>query len=174
MDANLLSAVKLALEMEKTGYGLYSKTAAETSQPVIAATFSELAKRELKHIEGIEILSTELAKDKIDYETVAKISSPVEKRQILENIMNNLKERLTEKIAASLSTVFDLALKLEKDSYNYYRKLEKEIQAPIVGKFFGLLAEEENCHYEIISESRLYLDRPRDWFWGKEDWVAEN
>jgi rubrerythrin len=173
METKLLESVKFALEMEKKGHDLYTKTARETDHPIIASTFLSLAQRELEHIRRIETLYNEVSKGTIDYRKIKEVSVPVEKQQILNSIMENLKDRLQVKPQAKITAVYEVALQLERDGFNYYKRLASELSDPVLVHFFELLSLEENEHFAIIQESQLYLDRPGDWFWGKEHWIEE-
>ena len=170
---NLTSAVKLAIELEKKGYDLYTKTARESDHPVISSTFLGLAQRELEHIKRIEVLYAEISKETINYQKIQEISVPVDKQTILNLIMDNLKGRLSVKPKTAVSPVYEIALQLEKDSYNYYKKLSGELKDPPLAQFFEILAAEENEHYSIIQESKLYLEHPGDWFNAHERWIVE-
>lgn len=50
--------------------------------------------------------------------------------------------------------IFEFALEKEKMSQDYYRELSKKAQGKGLKKIFNMLVEEEEKHYQIISEMR--------------------
>ena len=102
------------------------------------------------------------------------MSIAVGEKQILSLILERHKERLQEKPQAKISAAYQIAMQLEKDSYNYYKKLAGQFSEKVIQIFFDLLAREENAHYAILQEALVYLDKPKQWFWAKEDWIIEN
>ena len=173
MNKKLLESTKLALEMEKKGYDLYTKHARETDQPVMSSIFLGIAERELKHIERIETLYNEASKENINYKLIEDLTLPIDRKELLSGILAKLQEHLKEKPSHKISDSYKPALALEKDSYEYYKKLAAEADDSIVKKFFEVLSKEENEHYSILLESQHYLDKPDEWFHKQERWIVE-
>ena len=89
--------------------------------------------------------------------------------------MAKLSQQLKEKTRgeADLKNAYEVALELEKASYELYRKLAGQTPDSQAKQFFEFLMGEENTHYELLSETLEYLDRPGDWYREKERWIVE-
>jgi rubrerythrin len=166
---NIEEALKTALSMEKTGYDLYMKAAKKTSNKLGRSTLEAIASKELDHINAIEqFASKELNK-------AIESINPMSKKDYVRSIMDKLAKELDENIKpdSDLEKAYKAAMGLEKSSYDLYRDLAEKSTDSQAKKFFEFLMGEENNHYQLLSETLEYLNKPANWFREQEKWVIE-
>lgn len=172
---NTMEAMKIALDMEKRGYRLYTEAAAKTNNRLGKATLEAIAAKEIDHLRNIENYCQRSSgalgeikrnlmeikhRDKIDYV-----------RSIIDKIGAELEEKI--KANADLIETYNVAMDLERESYNFYQKLREEAEEVDLKEFLEFLMKEENNHYELFQETLQYLDHPGDWFREQERWIVE-
>jgi rubrerythrin len=160
-------ALVTALSMEKNGYDVYTKAAQKTKNALGRTTLEAIAKKELDHIKAIE----EFSAKNLD-RSIAAIN-PKDKKEYVLPIMEKMKKALDEKTANDLNNAYKVAMGLEKESFNLYKKLKGESADAKTKQFFDFLMKEENTHYELLQDTLEYLDRPGDWYREQERWIVE-
>lgn len=172
---NISDALKMAVDMEKNGYDIYMKAAKKTSNELGKATLQAIAAKELDHIKAIGEFSKKIgAKDPVLDIAISLINVKNKKDYILP-IFERLRNELDAKVNpdSDLGKAYEVAMQLEKESYDLYKKLAGEAVDPQVKKFFEFLMGEENTHYELLEETLQYLNHPGDWFAEQERWIVE-
>jgi len=173
---DLIANTKFAIELEEKGYDFYTKTAANTTNPLAASTLSSLAEREKEHIEKItEFYQSLTGGQKLEANWLMTVSVPPSKEELLRPILRKLKDSLNKKFEtrADINEAYKIAEGLERDSYNLYEKISNESADETAKKFYSALAKEEREHYAILDETLQYLDHPADWFRKEERWIVE-
>ncbi|MFA6432123.1 MAG: ferritin family protein [Candidatus Margulisiibacteriota bacterium] len=176
MNNQLLSDTKLAIELEKKGYELYSQTSAKTTNPLAKNVFSSLADRELIHLEKIKEFYKSLSGEAtLKSDWLKGTSIPMAKNELLKTITEKLKQSLSKEFTtqSDINEAYLVAEGLERDSYTFYEKISKESTDELVKKFYMALAQEEREHYDILDETQLYLNDPQEWFRRQEKWIVE-
>jgi len=175
--ANVIEAMKIALEMERKGYQLYTEAAAKTNNKLGKATLEAIAAKEIDHIKNIEAYCQKPAEGVLTIRTNLREISHREKIDYIRDIIDKTGAQLEELIKAdsNLLEIYKLAMDLERESYDFYQKLKEETdeKATDLKDFLGFLMKEENNHYEILQETLQYLDHPGDWFREQERWIVE-
>jgi rubrerythrin len=173
---DLIADTKLALELEKKGYDFYTKTAANTQNPLAASTLNSLAEREIIHLEKVkEFYKNLTGEEKLAGDWLKGVEIPPRKEELLAAILNKLKLNLDKKFETQqdINEAYKIAEGLEKDSYDLYDKIAKEATDETAKKFYTALALEEKEHYAILEETLEYLNNPGDWFKKEERWLVE-
>jgi len=167
---NLKEAVANAIKMEQEGYDIYMEAAKKTRNKLGQSTFKAVAEKELDHIRAIECFSKKFS----GKDAMVGIKIP-EKVDYIRAIMQELKAEIETKVSedSDLRQAYEIAMKLEKRSYDLYQQLSGDVTDPQVKDFFKFLMKQENIHYELFQETLQYLDRPGDWFREKERWIVE-
>lgn len=174
--ANILSDLKLAVELEKKGYDFYAQSAAKTKVPLLSATFDGLASRELVHIKAIKKIAEKLNVEKEPKgDWLRGIFVPVQKKDLLKPIIEKLKENIEKKVETGkdITEIYETAKGFEKDSVALYERLSSEALELDLRNFFAALAIEENEHFVILDETLQYLNNPGEWFKEQERWIVE-
>lgn len=166
---DLNQALDTAMEMEKRGYELYRKAAAKTRNKFGQITLEAIAEKELDHMKAIEEFAAQ------NLHLAIESIQAKEKSDYIRRIMAKLAGQLEKKTSddADLRNAYEVAMKLEKESYALYQKLGGEATDSVAKQFFSFLMKEESNHYDLLSETLQYLDRPGDWFREKERWLVE-
>lgn len=172
---SVLEAMKIALEMEKKGYRLYTEAAAKTNNRLGKATLEAIAAKEVDHIKTIENYCQQSAETLGEFKKNVREIKLRDKIDYIRSILEKIGAQLEEKIRADADLVetYKVALELERESYNFYQSLREETDDSEVKEFLGFLMKEENNHYELLQETLQYLDHPGDWFREQERWIVE-
>jgi Fur family transcriptional regulator, ferric uptake regulator len=144
-------ALKIALEAERSGVNFYLAAAEQISHPSGKSTFLRIAEDEKKHLRDLEYEWIELIKkDKnilsapvflhFDYEALRKIFPA------RDEIRKRLKGNLDEEQALSL------AMKMELESYNFFRNYAQRFNDTRGKAIFLKFAAEEEDHYRTIQK----------------------
>lgn len=175
MMQDICEALKTAHAMEKDAYDLYMQAADRTVNKLGKSTLEEIARKELDHIKAIDEFIKVATQNDLNLQMAILTVNPKDKKNYVKPIITKLKNELDENIKADtdLEKAYGVAMKLEKESYDFYKKLEAEAIDPQVKKFFAFLMGEENTHYELLQETLQYLNHPGDWFKEQERWIVE-
>jgi rubrerythrin len=165
---NMTEALKNAIEMEKKGYEIYMRAARNTKNNLGRITLEAIAVKELEHIKAISQFASNISS------AIGEIK-PKEKRDYIAPIMARLEEAVEEKVETDLALqeAYEIALGLEKEAYAFYQALFEQSGDPQSKNFFQFLMQEENTHYELLSDTLEYLTKPAEWFKKQERWVVE-
>lgn len=166
---DMTQALNTALSMEKTGYDLYMKAAGKTQNKLGRSTLEAIATKELDHIKAIEEFAGK------SYKNAIVSINPKSKEGYVKPIMEKLSKYLDENITkdSDLEKAYKAAMGLEKGSYNLYKDLAGRSKDPQSKSFFEFLMGEENTHYELLSETLEYLNKPGNWYREQERWIVE-
>lgn len=172
---SVLEAMKIALDMEKRGYRLYSEAAAKTKNKLGGATLEAIAAKEIDHIKNIENYCQKEEGALEDIQKNVREIKHREKIDYIRSIIEKIGTQLEEKIKADADLIetYKVAMEMERESYAFYQKLREEAGEESVKDFLAFLMKEENNHYEILQETLEYLDHPGDWFREQERWIVE-
>ncbi|MFH1683356.1 MAG: ferritin family protein [Candidatus Margulisiibacteriota bacterium] len=173
---DLITDVKLSIELEKKGYDFYSQTAAKTENPLAKSTLASLAEREIEHLNKIKEFYQDLTGEKqLRSDWLKGVGTPPKKEELLGIILKKLSDNLDKefKTEADINDAYKIAEGLERDSYDLYDKISKENEDVVTKKFYASLAQEEREHYAILEETLQYLNNPGDWFKKEERWIVE-
>lgn len=172
---DLLKAAQTALDMEKKGYDTYMAAAKRTVNKLGRSTLEAIASKELDHIKAIETFYAKMSGKSQRIDEAVDAINPKDKKDYIRPIMDKLRVELNDKVKpdSDLEKAYDVAMGLEKHSYNLYKKLAGETNDKQVKEFFRTLMGEENTHYQLLQETLEYLNHPGDWFKIQERWIVE-
>ncbi len=164
--------LQVALENEITGRGLYVQYAKSLTNELARRVFVHLANEELDHIEDIKkyIKSLSLGPG-VDVDGMTKPGSLENTKEFFGKIIKDLREQLKPSDDDSKSR--EVAMKIEKAGYEYYRKGAEATKDNQLERFFRWLMEQEKAHYMLIRNAFEYMDNPESFFSGEEHWILE-
>ncbi|MBU0573366.1 MAG: ferritin family protein [Candidatus Margulisiibacteriota bacterium] len=175
--ADIRSDTKMAIQLEQEGYDIYVNAAAKTTNALARTTFLGIAEREKTHIERIKRLYADLLGDTVNSKWIDEVSGNIDKGAIIRPILVNLKDNLDrqgDQIKQDFSKIYDLALTLEKNTYDLYKRLSEDPKnEEEIRKFYAALAQEETLHFQIFQETLKYLNNPEDFYHLEERWIIE-
>jgi len=144
-----LGYIKQAIINEIEGYEFYRMAASTCRDEVIKETYLSLAEEERKHVVWLRELHNQIEGkgNEIALEAIEAPPSP--------DIFNwNNLDREDPKTRLS---VFGIALQLEKASYEFYKKVQGEVDDEVVVELFKILESWERVHYETFDKEYKLL-----------------
>jgi len=152
--------IRAGVEMEREGQRIYRDAAAKSKHPFAGKMFESLAKDEERHEQWFLTLS---AKRGISPAPLAKLDPDGFLKQI-RAVFKGLRKQIDGlKPAADDIQVIDLALGLEEKSYRLYLEASEAATSPDERAVLAFVAREENNHWRILDDAKLYLTDPVKW-----------
>lgn len=150
--------IKTAIKMEEDGYDFYKKAEGRTTSDMGRKMFASLAGDELKHKRMLERLRDKVSQDATDMEL------PLPKER-LKSVFADARANIDKTVAPSAGDIEALtfAMGKETESYEMYKSAADESTDPGVKKVLDRMAQEENHHYEILQETKYYLEQHKNW-----------
>ena len=157
----LLDVLNESLTMEEKGHKFYQEGIKKIKNSLGKRMLQRLAEDELIHIKRIKDIFKLLNENMMEK---VKIDSP--RVIIFDEIFNRMKAQL-EDVAEELTEVgvddeeiIAVALELESHAKFFYQDAAKNADNEKVKKFYEMLAQEENSHYELLRNAHNYLENP--------------
>ncbi len=160
-----MKSIEIALKMETDAVKFYKEAAEKVSHPAGKQMFLAIVEDEKNHIKMIEEVTKGL-------ELTIKESNPI---KTVKTIFESLKEKMMERIEASTDDLeaFKVAMEMEKEGIDFYRKVLDEVQTEKEKKLFTRLVFEEEQHHKIFAETYNFLKDTGNWFMWKEFSIVE-
>ena len=155
--------LRFAMQKEKDAMEYYAEAAKNSTQPLGRNMFLSLVEDEKKHYEWLEAL----------LKSTVTPEAPVVPGDVKERFEGLFEEsrresRTPAKGAASDLEALDRAEERERLAYRYYKEAAARTPNAAVKQLCERLAAFENEHVQLITNARLYLTDPRDWFTWEE------
>ena len=158
-------AIETAIKMETDAIAFYSEAANKTRHPFGKEMFRGFVKDETRHLKmlqdifrGIDI-NIELKRPKDTIKTV------------FSELKNEMMERV--KIMDSEMEAVNIALKFEKEGFDFYKESAVKAESPKEKELFEKLSIEENDHYTILLETQKFLENTGQWYMYEEKGIVE-
>ncbi|HEX9861549.1 MAG TPA: ferritin family protein [Nitrospirota bacterium] len=150
--------INTAIKMEEEGYAFYRKAENRTASKLGKAMFDQLAFDEVKHKRMLERMRDSVPQDAKDMEV------PLAKER-LKSVFADAKANFNETISSTADDIeaLSFAMTKEKESHDMYRGAAQNSTDPAVKAAFNRMALEEDHHYEILQETRYYLEQYNNW-----------
>jgi len=153
---------QIALKLEEEGKELFTKAALSTKSKLARQTFEFLAKEEDKHIAQIKnFYKTLEISDGEDFPDIEP-STAEEKLESFNKKLETIKDEY--QITGTDIEAYQMALKVENGSEEYYQERLKSTQNPKLQKFYKWLIEEEKMHSRLIKSCLKFVEDPAEWF----------
>ena len=68
---------------------------------------------------------------------------------------------------------FKIAMQMEREGIEFYRKVESEAQSEKEKALFGRLVKEEQQHYDIFANTYFFLSDTGSWFMWEEHSIVD-
>lgn len=156
-----MNAFKVAIKTETDAISFYKEAAEKTNHPVGKKMFLSIMQDEQRHLDDFKCIL-----HGFDIK-VRDLVSPMKK---MKTVFEENKEALLERIEATTDEMdaLKVAMQKEKESFELYERLSKEVQTPKERKLFQRLIEEEKKHYTIFSNTYFFLSNSESWFMWEE------
>ena len=153
-------ALGIAIRMEEEGIRFYSKAAGQAENGLVKKMFASLAKDEERHRAIFQEMAAQEGVRPSRADELDK-SSPAKRIQsIFKGAAAKVKKSLrsTDEVQA-----IDIALGMEQKAYFFYSGAAKTVTDAQEKQILLKIAEEENEHFRILNDTRLYLTYPEMW-----------
>ena len=159
-----MKATEIAIGMERDAIRFYTDAAQKTDHPFGKKMFQSFVLDEERHLEMLEAILKGRNIEIKEGEPGAAVKS----------IFETLKSEMMERIEATTDEInaLKIALDMEREGYEYYRKLTDET----TGKekaLFERLTKEEKQHYNILQNTYAFLTDTGNWFMWEEHAIVD-
>ncbi|MCX8033972.1 MAG: ferritin family protein [Thermodesulfovibrio sp.] len=160
-----MKSIELALKMETDAVKFYKEAAEKISHPVGKKMFLTIAEDEKNHIKMIEEVLKGL-------ELTIREAYPI---KTVKTIFEEMKDKMMDRVKALADELeaFRIAMEMEKEGIEFYRKVINEVNTEKEKKLFERLIFEEEQHHKIFSETYNFLSDTGNWFMWKEFSIVE-
>jgi rubrerythrin len=155
---NIDGIIDSAIKMEEEGYDFYKKAETRTKSALGRLMFATLAEDEVKHKNLLHGLKKKMPAD------ARELDVPLPKER-LRSVFADAKSKINEKVTPTTDDTDALvfAMTKETESHDLYKKAADESADPKVKAVFERMALEENHHYEILQETKYFLEQYNNW-----------
>ncbi len=160
-----MEAVQTAMKMEEDAIRFYSEAAEKTAHPFGKKMFHSFALDEKRHLEmlkGIfEGLNIEIREG--------------DPGEAVKSIFETMKSGMMERIKATTDEInaLKMALEMEKEGFEYYKKITAGTSDEKEKALFQRLAREEEKHYSILQNTHAFLADTGNWFMWDEHAIVD-
>jgi rubrerythrin len=144
-----------AMKGEIEGRELYTIAAEKSADKKAREVFAFLAREEDSHLEALKAMYRSILKE--EEITLPRLKRLVEFKDAVSPIFSpEFKKRLKGKHFEM--SALSIAMKLEQDSFQYYKKMAEETDDPALREFFLNLSNWEKDHYNAIYREISFLE----------------
>jgi rubrerythrin len=160
-----MNAIEIAIRMEKDAIDFYREAAEKTTHPVGKKMFLSITEDEKRHLQMLSQIFKE-----VDI-TIHEVSP----MQNVKTIFESMKDSMMQKIQATENELeaFKIAMQMEQEGVLFYKKAGADAQKEKEKKLFERLAEEEEQHYSIFSNTFSFLNDTGNWFMWEEHSIVD-
>ncbi len=160
-----MKSIEIALKMETDAVKFYKEAAEKVNHPVGKKMFLTIANDEMNHIKMIEEVLKGL-------DLTLREAYPI---RALKTIFEEMKPYMMERIKTSSDELeaFKIAMEMEKEGIDFYKKIKEEVSTEKEKKLFERLIIEEQQHHKIFAETYNFLNDTGNWFMWKEFSIVE-
>ena len=160
-----MNAIQIAIKMETDAIKFYQEAAEKTQHPVGKKMFLTITEDEKRHLEALSKIFKEM-------DVHIKELSPMEK---IKTVFETMKDQMQTRIKATSDELeaFKIAMQMEKEGVEFYKKFASEAQKEIEKKLFERLVKEEEQHFAIFSNTFSFLDDTGNWFMWEDHSIVE-
>lgn len=160
-----MKSVEIALKMETDAVKFYTEAAEKVSHPVGKKMFLTVAEDEKNHIKMLEEVLKGL-------ELTIREAHPI---KTVKTIFEEMKDKMMDRVKALSDELeaFRIAMNMEKEGIEFYKKVINEVTTEKEKKLFERLIYEEEQHHKIFAETYNFLNDTGNWFMWKEFSIVE-
>jgi len=160
-----MNAMEIAKKMETDAIKFYTEAAKKTRYPAGKKMFETVTEDEKRHLEIVKKLLQGLD---IHMEDVHPMKN-------IRTVFESMKEEMMKKVEATTDELeaFRIAMRMEKEGLEFYRKLLSEAKTEKEKTLFQKLISEEEQHYAIFENTYNFLEDTGNWFMWDEYSIVE-
>lgn len=163
-------ALSTALEMEEEGKKFYEDALSRVTDEFSRRTLKFLIEEENRHIEKILRFNDYLL-GRGDFDVEAECSTDVPER--LKALIDEAAGSTIKKIEDTSSDieVYEAAMEFERRGYQFYSEASLKEEDERLKKFFDFLVSEEIKHFQLLQNTKKYLEDPSYYFEDAGGWI---
>jgi rubrerythrin len=170
MDSAYCDALRMAYEFEREGMKHYRDASERVHDEFAKRALVFLAEEEERHLEKIDRFNAFLlGRGSFDLETECSIDSASRIHDFVSGIVR--KSTLSPAELESDLAVYEEAMEVERQGYIMYRKAAETETDERVKTFLTFLMDEETRHYDLLMNTRRYLEDPSYYFEDAGGWI---
>lgn len=160
-----MNAIEIAIRMETDAINFYSEAAEKTENPVGKKMFLTITEDEKRHLEALSQIFKGLDIEMKDVSPMKNIKT----------VFEQMKDEMMQKVKATADDLeaFKIAMQMEKEGVEFYRKIASEAQNEKEKSLFEKLVKEEQDHYNIFSNTYFFLSDTGSWFMWEEHSIVD-
>lgn len=160
-----MNAIEIARKMETDAIRFYTEAAGRTRYPAGKKMFETVAIDEKRHLEIVNKLLQGL---EIHMEDVHPMNN-------IKTVFETMKDKMMEKVQATADELeaFKIAMQMEKEGIEFYKKLLSEAKPGKEKMLFEKLIGEEEQHFAIFENTYNFLMDTGNWFMWDEHSIVE-
>jgi rubrerythrin len=160
-----MTAIEIAIRMEKDAIDFYSKAAEKTSHPAGKKMFESITEDEKRHLQMLAQIFKEIDIKMTDV-------SPM---RTMQTIFESMKSAMMQRVEATEDELeaFKIAMRMEQEGIAFYKKVEAETERPKEKALFERLIKEEQQHYDIFANTYNFMQDTGNWFMWEEHSIVD-
>jgi rubrerythrin len=160
-----MNAIEIAKKMETDAIRFYQEAAEKIGYPAGKKMFETVVEDEKKHLEVICNILKGMDVRTEDVPTMKNVKT----------VFETMKDQMMQKVEATSDELeaFKIAMQMEKEGIEFYRKLASEAQTDKEKSLFEKLTQEEEHHYKILANTYDFLKDTGNWFMWDEHSIVE-
>ena len=149
-----MNVFEFALQFEKDGEKFYRELATEVSHQGLLSLINRLAEEEVKHYQVVQQIANS--------EPLRLDSTPILAKA--KNVFQQMKDS-GEEFEPNMAPedLLKKAQELEKQSEDFYREKMTELDSSDQKQAFGILADQEKAHYQLLENIIAFLQQPQSY-----------
>lgn len=169
---DVLATLQTAMQLEQEGRQFYLSAAERTRDPAGKKMFNSLAADEQEHYDKLKREHDQLAAAGKWLKSVEVITRQPA-RWKAPAVFPTAQRKAAVKPDTNDIDALKMALKAEKDSYDFYRANRDKAESEDAKALFSFLAEEELSHYNLLDSALAYLGDTASFFLIEEKAINE-
>jgi len=160
-----MNAMEIAIKMETDAIKFYKEAAEKTRYHVGKKMFLTIAEDEKRHL---DILSEIFKGLNITIKDVSPMKN-------IKTVFEEMKHEMMEKVKATTDELeaFKIAMQMEKEGVEFYKKAVSEAQTEKEKALFERLTKEEQEHYAIFANTYFFISDTGSWFMWEEHSIVD-
>jgi rubrerythrin len=153
-------AIETAIKMETDAIAFYGEASNKTRHPFGKEMFRGFIKDETRHLKMLQAMFKG-----IDFDVEL-----IRPKDTIKTVFSMLKDEMMQRVKAMENEMeaVNIALKFEKEGFDFYKKSATEAGTPKEKLLFEKLSVEENDHYTILLETQKFLENTGQWYMYEE------
>ncbi|MBI4743457.1 MAG: ferritin family protein [Actinobacteria bacterium] len=167
---NYQKFIKFASDFEEKGNKFYLESIDRVKNIFSKRILEFLATEELRHLAKIKLFSQSLMeKDEFDVDKETESDLLERVKRFIQDFMQDKVKQITD-ILSDIE-IYDFALGVEKNGYNVYKEFFEKSEDKKLKRFAEFLMNEEKIHYDLLADSKKYLEDPSYYFEEAGGWI---